>query len=125
MRGDRGARATPLFPDQTEAQRAEKNFFLARPTTLPYSHSPPYLKVWIPHCLPATFEASLAILGNITFSSHIRKHQYFAAITYLASSCYGLLIVRNLKIPNRVIFSSRGSGNVLISHRTQNQLGDL
>ena len=44
----------PLFLDQTEARRAEKNFFETRPPH-PLSQgldgsSPPYLKVWIRHC---------------------------------------------------------------------------
>ena len=38
-----GARASPLFLDQTEAQRAEKFFF---ETAAPA----PYLKMWIRHC---------------------------------------------------------------------------
>ena len=44
----------PLFLDQTEAQRAEKNFW-GRPGPplsqgLNYHPPPPYLKVWIRHC---------------------------------------------------------------------------
>ena len=45
---------TPLFLDQTEARRTEKNFFGDPPflrvwiTPLP---PPPYLKVWIWHCI--------------------------------------------------------------------------
>ena len=39
--GSRGGAAPPLFVDQTEAQRAEKQFF---ETALPPQ---PYLKVWI------------------------------------------------------------------------------
>ena len=37
----RGARLPPFFLDQTEARRAEKNFF--------ETGRPPYLKVWIRH----------------------------------------------------------------------------
>ena len=38
--GARGTQAPPLFLDQTEAQRAEKNFFGDPPP-------PPYLTVWM------------------------------------------------------------------------------
>ena len=58
--GARGGLA-PLFLDQNEAQRAEKNFFEAAPPP-PYLRvwmtappSPPYLKVWICHCFPLAF----------------------------------------------------------------------
>ena len=53
---DLGEAGPPLlfsFLDQTEARRAEKNFFGNRP---PLSQglddrAPPYLKVWIGHCM--------------------------------------------------------------------------
>ena len=41
--GTRGVRP-PLFFDQTEAQRAEKNFYKTRP--------PPYLRIWMTAPLP-------------------------------------------------------------------------
>ena len=42
-RGTRGV-LPPLFFDQTEAQRAEKNFYKTRP--------PPYLRIWMTAPLP-------------------------------------------------------------------------
>ena len=52
--GARGAQTPPgpLFLDQTEAQRAEKNFLGDRPPRLSkgLDNPPPYLKVWICHC---------------------------------------------------------------------------
>ena len=45
--GAQGARPPPLFLDQNETQRAEKNFFGGCPIPPP---PPPYLKVWIRHC---------------------------------------------------------------------------
>ena len=59
--GARGARP-PLFLDQTEARRTEKNFFEPPP---PLSHGldtppPPYLKVWIRHWLFDTFKCRLS-----------------------------------------------------------------
>ena len=50
--GARGATLPPLSLDQTEARRAEKNFFEAGPS--PYlrvwmNRSPLYLKVWTRH----------------------------------------------------------------------------
>ena len=51
-RGARGCRA-PLSLDQTEVQRAEKNFFETTPPNLSQGlddpPSPCYLKVWIRH----------------------------------------------------------------------------
>ena len=47
----------PLFLDQTETRRAEKNFGgTARGSPPPLSEgvddrTPPYLKIWIPHCM--------------------------------------------------------------------------
>ena len=51
-RGAQTAPPRPLFLDQTEAQRAEKNFFGAPPPRLSkgLDNPPPYLKVWICHC---------------------------------------------------------------------------
>ena len=57
--GARGA-CPPLFFDQNEARRAEKNFLeTGPPPTPPYlrvwmTGPPPYLKVWIRHYLHAT-----------------------------------------------------------------------
>ena len=48
--GAQGARATPLFLDQNEARRAEKNVFGGRGPPLSRvldDRPPPYLKVWI------------------------------------------------------------------------------
>ena len=48
--GARGAQPPPLFLDQNEAQRAEKNFFEAGVPPLPQGlddRPPPYLRVWI------------------------------------------------------------------------------
>ena len=54
-----GPGGPPLFLDQTEAQRAQKNFFGDWPPPLSQGlddRSPPppnsllYLNVWIPHC---------------------------------------------------------------------------
>ena len=51
----RGAPPPPLFLDETEARRAENIFFLNHPPPPLISGSgwpgPPYLKVWICHCL--------------------------------------------------------------------------
>jgi len=46
----------PLFLDQTEARRAEKNVFEIPPP-------PPYLRVWIPHWigLPFTHFGAIAV----------------------------------------------------------------
>ena len=58
--GARGARP-PLFLDQTEARRTEKNFF-EPPPLISWSGypSPPYLKVWIRHWLFDTFKCRLS-----------------------------------------------------------------
>ena len=48
--GPRGTQAPPLFLDQTEARRAEKNIFGDAPSPLSQGlddQGPPYLKVWI------------------------------------------------------------------------------
>ena len=59
--GARGARP-PLFLDQTEARRTEKNVFAPPPP--PLSHGldtpPTYLKVWIRHWLFDTFKCRLS-----------------------------------------------------------------
>ena len=47
-----GARPPPLFFDQNEARRVEKNFFRY--------WAPPYLKVWICHCTSTFFIVSLS-----------------------------------------------------------------
>ena len=54
----RGRGARPLFLDQNEARRAEKNFFRPPPPYLrvwltvrpPPPPHPPYLKVWVHYC---------------------------------------------------------------------------
>ena len=49
-----GARAPLLFLDQTETQRAEKIFLETTPSLyrgLDDRAAPPYLKVWIRHCI--------------------------------------------------------------------------
>ena len=55
--GPRGPEPSPLFLDQTEAQRGKKNFLGDRPLpylrvwmTVPPPHPHPYLQVWICHC---------------------------------------------------------------------------
>ena len=59
--GARGARP-PLFLDQTEARRTEKNFFEPPPLShgLDTPPPPPYLKVWIRHWLFDTFKCRLS-----------------------------------------------------------------
>ena len=54
----RGARAPPLFLDQTEAQRAEKKIFGDRPPSLPY------LRVWmtVPSAPPISRSRSGTVL---------------------------------------------------------------
>ena len=50
---DPGGPGHPLFLDQTEARRAEKDFFETRTPPPPYLRvgmtAPPYMKVWIRH----------------------------------------------------------------------------
>ena len=49
-----GELGPPLFLDQTQARRAEKNLFEDRPPPLFQGlddRAPPYLKVWIHHCM--------------------------------------------------------------------------
>ena len=59
VRGPGGGGGGLLFLDQTEAQRAEKNFFETAPPTLSQGlddRAPHYLKVWIRRWLiPSSF----------------------------------------------------------------------
>ena len=69
-----GGPGLPLFLDQTETRRAEKNFFGERPRLskgLDDLDPPPYLKVWIWHCyLPPKLLQYLAYA--VTLRSHGR-----------------------------------------------------
>ena len=70
-----GGAGLPLFLDQTETRRAEKNFFGERPPP------PPYLKVWIWHCyLPpkllqyVAYAATLCSHGRAEAGEHKLEH---------------------------------------------------
>ena len=71
-----GGPCPPLFLDQTEARRAEKNF-LETPPPLPKGlddFPPPYLKVWIPHCFVFPFYGNfLALVSNWQESLSLTK----------------------------------------------------
>ena len=77
-----GAPALPLVLDQTEARRAEKNFFWDRAPPLPLP--PPYLKVWIRHWT--------------IYNTRPEKFLHVQMSTTNASKCY---------LPNTECFSSK------------------
>ena len=61
-----GEPVPPLFLDQTEAQRAEKDFLRSLSLTQGLNdHLPPYLPVWIRHCMIMLVNF-IDRLGNVT-----------------------------------------------------------
>ena len=63
-----GGPGPPLFLDQAEARRAEKNLFLS-PASPPYFRAwmtaPPYLKVWIRSDCNILVSANALYLGSL------------------------------------------------------------
>ena len=77
-KGPRGP-GPPLFLDQTEVQRAEKKNFFETEPPLPReteSPPPPYLVVWIRHCLLLLY---LCLL--LTYVVEQVSNEYFFCLT--------------------------------------------
>ena len=99
----------PLFLDQTETRRAEKNFFGDRP---PLSKGlddltppPPYLKVWIRHCyLPpkllqyVAYAVTLRSHGRAEAGGHKEEHILLSKYINSRDSFYWQMLLEPLTL---------------------------
>ena len=79
-RGAQTAPPRPLFLDQTEAQRAEKNFFGDRPPP------PAYLRVWITPLLISRSGSATALLHFEAYLKISKCKKYFVSNHFFYSS---------------------------------------